>query len=254
MKILVTFAVEPEFAAFRKLRHFAESRIGELSVFQSQMGRASVDVILTGMGPANATRAAEIAMSVPHTICISSGFCGALRSEHQVGDILAARAVQRLNKSKTIECSKGLVTAAWGDGAKIAEKFFSCDEIVATAQEKTRLAPFADCVDMESYSVLEAANQRKLSSVAIRVVSDRFDQDMPVDFSTTVDDKGNVRVRGVLKQVALHPIQIPALIRLGRESKSAAQGIANFLEAYIKKLSFSTHGRPPADLLDVATR
>jgi adenosylhomocysteine nucleosidase len=254
LKVLVTFAVEPEFAAFRKLRDFAESRIGELSVFQSQIGRASVDVILTGMGPANATRAAEIAMSVPHTICICSGFCGALKAEHHVGDILVARAVQRVDKNKTIECSQGLVTKAGQDGAKIAAKFFSSEEIIATAEEKARLAPFADAVDMESFAVLSAANERKLSGVAIRVISDRFDQDMPVDFSTTVDSAGNVRIAGILKQVALHPIQIPALIRLGRESKSAAQGLASFLEAYIKKISFLTHGWASEALLDVAAR
>jgi hypothetical protein len=107
---------------------------------------------------------------------------------------------------------------------------------------------------MESYTILSVAEERKLSSVAIRVVSDRFDQDMPVDFSTTVDENGNVRVAGVLKQVIRHPIQLPALIRLGRESKTAAQGLANFLEAYIKKLSLSSHGWPPEALLDVAAR
>ncbi|MGB7754154.1 MAG: hypothetical protein WCF88_21560 [Candidatus Acidiferrales bacterium] len=254
MKVLLTFAVEPEFAALRNLREFEESRIGELPVYHAQIGRAGVDVVVTGMGPVNARRAAEAAMSVPHTICICSGFCGALKAEHQVGDILAARAVQQLGKNRTIQCSQGLVTNAMGDGAKIAGKFFSSEEIVTTAAEKARLAPFADAVDMESYTILSVAEERKLSSVAIRVVSDRFDQDMPVDFSTTVDEHGNVRVAGVLKQVICHPIQLPALIRLGRESKTAAQGLANFLEAYIKKLSLSSHGWPPEALLDVAAR
>ena len=70
MKVLLTFAVEPEFAPLRKLREFEEFRIGDVSVYQARIGRATVDVVVTGMGPANAQRAAEAAMSVPHTICI----------------------------------------------------------------------------------------------------------------------------------------------------------------------------------------
>ena len=254
MKVLLTFAVEPEFAPLRKLREFEEFRIGDVSVYQARIGRATVDVVVTGMGPANAQRAAEAAMSVPHTICICSGFCGALKSEHHVGDILAARAVQQMGKNKTIECSQGLVTNAWGDGAKHAQRFLSSEKIVATAEEKARLAPFADAVDMESFAILSVAHERKLSAVAIRVVSDRFDQDVPVDFSATVDEKGRVRIAGVLQKVVFHPINIPALIRLGRESKTAAEGLANFLEAYIKKASLSTHGWPQGNLSDVASR
>ena len=254
MKVLLTFAVEPEFAPLRKLREFEEFRIGDVSVYQARIGRATVDVVVTGMGPANAQRVAEAAMSVPHTICICSGFCGALKSEHHVGDILAARAVQQMGKNKTIECSQGLVTNAWGDGAKHAQRFLSSEKIVATAEEKARLAPFADAVDMESFAILSVAHERKLSAVAIRVVSDRFDQDVPVDISATVDEKGRVRIAGVLQKVVFHPINIPALIRLGRESKTAAEGLANFLEAYIKKASLSTHGWPQGNLSDVASR
>jgi nucleoside phosphorylase len=254
LKVLLTFAVEPEFAPLRKLRQFEEFRIGDVSVYQARIGRATVDVVVTGMGPANAQRAAEAAMSVPHTICICSGFCGALKSEHHVGDILAARAVQQMGKNKTIECSQGLVTNAWGDGAKHAQHFLSSEKIVATAEEKARLAPFADAVDMESFAILSVAHERKLSAVAIRVVSDRFDQDVPVDFSATVDEKGRVRIAGVLQKVVFHPINIPALIRLGRESKTAAEGLANFLEAYIKKISLSTHGWPQGNLSEVASR
>jgi adenosylhomocysteine nucleosidase len=254
VRILLTFAVEPEFAAFRKLREFETSHIGEQMLYSAQIGRAAVDVILTGMGPANATRAvnAALATSARYTICVCSGFCGSLKPDYSVGDILAARAVSPVSGEKTIECSLELVGQARTDGAKVVKKFVSSDEVVASAEEKARLAPFADAVDMESVSILEAASARKLSSVAIRVVSDRFDQDMPVDFSTTVDDKGKVRIGGVLKQVAYHPIQIPKLIRLGRESKTAAQGLANFLEAYIKKLSFLTHGWMAKEELDVA--
>ena len=68
---------------------------------------------------------------------------------------------------------------------------------------------------------------------------------MPVDIDTMLDSQGNVKLGGVVRYVARHPLAVPALMRLGRESKTAAETLAHFLEAYIKKLSFSTHGLPP---------
>jgi hypothetical protein len=44
------------------------------------------------------------------------------------------------------------------------------------------------------------------------------------------------------------------LIRLGRNSRTAAEALCHFLEAFIKKLSFATHGWPPAELQEVAAQ
>jgi hypothetical protein len=54
--------------------------------------------------------------------------------------------------------------------------------------------------------------------------------------------------------VARHPLQLPALIRLGRQSRTAAEALAHFLEAFIKELSFRSHGWPPKELQEVASK
>jgi len=54
--------------------------------------------------------------------------------------------------------------------------------------------------------------------------------------------------------VARHPLQLPALIRLGRDSRTAAEALAHFLEGFVKKLSLSSHGWPPPELQEVASR
>jgi nucleoside phosphorylase len=250
---LLTFAVEPEFAGLRKLLDFQASQNGEHTLYRVQVGQATVDVILTGMGPANATRAvnATLTTSAPYTVCICSGFCGGLKAEAGVGDILVARAVRDARSGETFECASDLVSRARSDGARPVE-LISSEEIAATAEEKARLAPLADAVDMESYAVLSSAARRNVPGVAIRVVSDRFDQDLPLDFSEAVDAAGNVRIGGVMKQVARHPNQIPALIRMGRESKAAGQGLANFLEAYITKISVVAREGIPAAAANTA--
>src|SRR5260370_28556620 len=97
-RIIVTYGVEDEFASMRKLRTLQPVTVEGIEMFQSQIGRAAVDFLVTGMVMENARRAAELATSVPHTICIAAGLAGSLKTTHKVGGLLAARAVQQNGK------------------------------------------------------------------------------------------------------------------------------------------------------------
>jgi len=254
MRILVTFAVEAEFAPWRRLRDLREIKIGEVPAYQAQIGRAQVDFVITGIGMENARRVSEAVLDQPYQFCITAGFAGALSEKHSVGEILVAEAVQELGKAKTVLCSRNLTYAARDDGAKLVKMFLTSNQLASSAEEKKQLAPFADAVEMESFAIMSAAQRHKKAVVAIRVISDSALHDVPAGVNTMVDDNGQVKIAGVVRYVARHPLQLPALIRLGRDSKTAAESLANFLEAFIKKLSFSSHGWPPAELQEVAAR
>jgi nucleoside phosphorylase len=242
MRILVTFAVEAEFAPWRKLRKFKTRAIGDICIFEALVGRAAVDFVVTGMGIENATRVTTAVLTNDHQFCVSSGFAGALRSQHKIGDILVADAVQLLGKSKTLRCGRGLVSNAQRDGASRVKLLLTSDHVVRTAAEKEQLAPFADFVDMESFGVLSAAHQNGRPAVAIRVISDKYDGEVPADVELTMNQRGRVQIRRVVRYLAKHPIHLPALMRLGRDSRTAAAALAAFLESHIKKTSFFTHG------------
>lgn len=256
MRILVTFAVEAEFAPWRRLRNLEEIRDADITLFKAQVGRAQVDLVITGMGADNATSItnAVLAMKTPYQFCVSAGFAGALGDKYSIGDILVAEAVQKLGTSKTLPCSRNLVYAARADGANQVNLFLTSDHVVRTVEEKLQLAPFAGAVEMESFAIASVAHAHRLPVVAIRVISDTTERDMPVRIDTMVDEKGRVSIAGVVRQVVHHPLHLPALIRLGRESRTAAEALANFLEAFIKKLSFSSHGWPPPELQEVAAQ
>lgn len=252
MKTLVTYAVEAEFAPWRKLREMEEVMIAGTAMHRAQVGRATVDFVATGMGVANARRVAEEVISREYAFCIVSGFAGALNSSVKLGDVVVAEKVQQNGKGGTAVCTRNLVTRAAQDGAKSIPTLLTVNHVVNTVAEKERLSPFAEAVDMESFAILGVARAKELPGVAIRVISDSFDRDLPADIDTMVDEEGNVRIGGVVRYVARHPLVLPALVRLGRESKTAAQALAHFLEAYIKKLSLATHGWPPPELQEVA--
>jgi adenosylhomocysteine nucleosidase len=254
MRVLVTVAVKAEFAPWRRLRKWEPLQAKGVAVRRAQIGSAQVHLVVTGMGRENASRVAGAMMKEPYEFCISAGFAGALGDRFAVGDILVADGVQRFGRAKTLQCSRNLVDAARSEGAKQVNLFLTSDHVVRTVAEKARLAPFAAAVDMESFAIASAAQAHRVPMVAIRVISDTTERELPIRLETMVDERGCVSVSSVLRQVLSHPLQLPALIRLGRESSIAAEALANFLEPFIKKLSFSSHGWPPPELHEVAAR
>jgi adenosylhomocysteine nucleosidase len=253
MHVLVTFAVDAEFAPWRKFCDLREIKIGELRLNQARIGRALVDFVVTGMGAENASRSANAAMTQPYSICIAAGFAGALKPDYPIGTVVVAEAVQKLGNSKALMGARNLTHAARDDGARMI-RLLASDHVVRTVEEKAQLAPFADAVDMESFAILAAAVAHNRPAVAIRVISDANDGEIPAFVDAMLDGKGKIIASNVFRQMARHPLQLPALIRLGRDSKTAAESLAHFLEAFVKKLSLSSHGWPPAELQEVASR
>jgi adenosylhomocysteine nucleosidase len=254
LKVLVTFAVEPEFTPWRKFRKFLATTVNGITVYSSEMGGTRLDVVLTGMGPANARRAAESVTSAnAYAICISSGFAGALKAEHKVGEVLVAETVQRVGEINRIRCDGALVRdAAKGLGAKKVAGFLTSENIVESAEEKAALAKSGDAVDMESFAILSVAEDRGVPAIAIRAVSDRFDQIIPMDFSGSIDQCGHVLKGKLARDIMNDPRKIPALIRLGRQSSVASERLTKFLEGYVERLSMQEFGETRAGLERVA--
>jgi adenosylhomocysteine nucleosidase len=238
LKILVTFALENEFAPWRKLRKFQRVSVDSWDkTFVARVGDADVRVILTGAGRFASQRAMEQAFAETPDVCIVSGLAGALKAEYSPGQVLAARSVAKLPSTRVIRSDADLVSMAAACGAKVADRFLVSDHVIALAAEKKQLAGMGDAVDMESLWVLAAAAQRSVRAVAIRAISDAADADLPLDFDRIFNKQGSVSVVKVMGQLARKPKRIGGLLRLANDSERAAGALATFLEAYIQSLS-----------------
>lgn len=253
MKVLVTFAVEPEFASWKKSRSFVETSVAGLPVYKAMIGSAEVDVLVTGMGPANARKAVEAVISNSYAVCISSGFAGSLKRVHGVGEVLVPAAVRRVEDGSEIHCETALVRDAVSiRGAKKVERFLSAGKIADSAEEKSRLALSGDAIEMESFAVLSVAVERNIPAIAVRAISDRFDQKMPVDFSESIDERGQILKAKLALEIASDPLKIPALIRLGKQTKLASEHLVEFLESYIARIDAQSLDETSASLEKVA--
>jgi adenosylhomocysteine nucleosidase len=241
VRILVAFAMEDEFAPWRRLRAFRATEPGAPESFTAEIGGAEVAILFTGVGPRRAAAVAASAMrGDPGSIgcCISSGVAGALRPEFGIGQILAARTVasEAVPDSITggpLECSESLVSFAADCGATVVNRFYSAGRVIGTAEDKKRLAASADAVEMESFAILHQALEAGIPAVVVRAVSDVAGEDLPLDMNNILSRDGEVSMPRVLGQVALHPFAVPGLLRFARQGKQAAESLAHFLDRYV---------------------
>lgn len=245
MRILVTFALENEFAPWRGMRDFRSAKLGDTNVHLTEFSSTQAVVILTGVGARRASLAASEMMRSeydPFDCCISCGLAGGLRSGYQVGQVLAARSVfseadRADGSSRLVQCSGALVSFAAENGAAVVEQFYSADHVVSGADEKRRLGESADAVEMESFEILRQAQAVGVPAVAVRAISDTVSEDLPLDMNQVFTEQGQVSIPRVLGQVALKPQSLPALMRLGKNSRIAAQSLAHFVDSYVVALA-----------------
>jgi adenosylhomocysteine nucleosidase len=236
MKILVTFAVQAEFAPWQRRRNFMRLP-GEWPVFEAMFGSARVRVLLTGMGQEHAQNAVKRSFDYRPDICVSSGLAGSLQSAYRPGDILVARLVSEVGEPVAVASHRELLSTALDCGAKQIERMATSRTLVARAEQKRQLGSQAEAVEMESYTILAEAARCGVPAVAIRAISDTADFDMPYDFERARDARGQIRTMGVVSQVLRRPGGLKDLLKLAQDSRFASRRLADFLDAFAGTLA-----------------
>lgn len=245
MKILITFAVEVEFASWRRRHAFELVSMPMPIGIQPQFfyrGTAfenDVDVLLTGIGwdensangPLFVVR--ELLKNKPD-VCISSGLAGGLRSDLRCGDIVAAREVLLRRGGDPIHSSPNLLALAKDAGARVDLRQITETHIVTEASAKTALSNFGDFVDMEGYHVLRIVRGAGVPAISLRAISDTVSEDLLPDLDRIVDRAGHVQTIPLLKFLARRPSRIGSLLIFGARSRGAAVSLADFLDRFLE--------------------
>jgi adenosylhomocysteine nucleosidase len=247
LKILITFALDIEFAPWRTLHPFAKIANHNIhsGVYEGRFGEAQVQVALTGIGGVNATKAARAALQWKPDVCISSGLAGSLRPDHPMGQICAAREVVELETGRSVGADLEMLRRAERHGAAIIGKLLTSAEMILSLEGKSRLGKMGEAVEMESFAVMREAAAADIPGIAIRAISDAADEDLPMNFGGMLDDGGNVNASKVAKTVARAPHKLPALIRLAKNSRSTSKKLSDFLEAYVAGLAAPSKAPAP---------
>jgi nucleoside phosphorylase len=240
MKVLVTFAVEAEFGPWKKIRKFEAMHVSighggkGPSWYGSKIGDTTVVACLTGISVNEYSF--EYLINEKPDICISSGLAGALTESLKVGDVVVARETVLEQGNEPESCDPSLVKLAEQTGAKTANRFVMTKQVLVRHDQKREIARLGEVVEMESQKIAKRAHEKSIRCVAIRSISDEYQEDLPLDFEDARDRNGQIHLGRVLVQLAKRPTQLRALIRFGNQSKSAATRLAEFLENFIARI------------------
>ena len=244
----VLHALPDEIRYFRGLEHLRIGREGMDARVESRRGDASQGAIhgcsvCIGVGVGNAFQNTSLLLqSVPSLrALIVIGFAGALSDSVGAGDVVVGESVTNLASRQSYEAPSGLLAAM--DAHARAQKshrgrIVTADRVIVTAAEKQQLgrATGALAVDMESAGVAAAAAEHGVPWIAVRVISDGVNDDLPLDFNALANADGSVNTRRIIASVLLRPAKIPALIRLGMRTSAAARNLAAFLQPLLQRL------------------
>lgn len=156
---------------------------------------------------------------------VSFGLAGALISDLEPGDLVLPESVILPNGRRAE------VDAAWRARLDALARtagleprcgpLLGSDELIATpdakADEYRRTGALA--VDMESHAVAPAALAAGLPFVVIRTVADPADQALPAAARIALDAEGRVRAQAITWALLRRPSDLPALLRLARQSR-----------------------------------
>lgn len=245
VRLIIFVATMWEFAAVRAAfpggrRETFQGR----SLYRASAGAGECWVIQTGVGPRNASVAAQAVLAQQtFSLAISSGFACAL-TPAAIGDIVVGIKAAAVDADETVGLDyvevEGTERERWRaaipprvthtsvrDGA-----FISLDRIVYRAADKVALAQRTQAVglDMESAALAREAQAAQVPFLIVRSVSDLLMEELPLDFNLFLRPTG--WLAGVCALFA-HPSSLLGLARLRRQSVVAANTLTRCLQASV---------------------
>ena len=222
MSTLVCFAVKEEAAVFRRTPTAAR-----------------VQILLVGMGQANAAQSIRAALAASRpSLVITSGFAGGLNPQLLTGDVVFEIGRSRGDETLTgpkletphVVSYEKLLAAGAREG-----KFHFADHVATTAAEKWTLwqQTSADAVEMESQISRDICREQGIPSATVRVILDQAGEDLPLDFNALMTPDLRMDFGKLAFALLKSPGKIPALMRLQKQSRFAAQKLSAVLTQII---------------------
>lgn len=198
--------------------------------FAMERNGLTIVAVARGMGSARAEQAMAVAEAGGRLdALVSIGWAGGTScgvqpgNAYEIGEVVDAVTGNRY------------VAAA----AKSPVKLVTLDH-VAGREEKRGLAETygASLVDMEAATLARLAQERNIPFYCWKTVSDIASEDLP-DFNRFLDDNKQLRTGQLAAYALTHPRYMAPLWRMGKNSRSGAEALAEALRRWIDKGSYA---------------
>lgn len=221
-RALILAPMRSELAPLVKQAGARKLRVDGGTVHAARVGPIDVVIVQLGVGPTVAQRTTEWALAsfrVDHVLV--SGIAGGLHPDMAVGAVVVPEFILDVGSGTRYPTApmagverRGIVATAdrlIGDGRELAE--LEAQGVVA--------------LEMESSGVAAACEASGVPWTTFRVISDRPDEHLTDDAMLSfLRPDGSARVGAAVGFMARHPGRIRAMVRLGRDSATAASKAA----------------------------
>lgn len=237
----VVFALEIESGGLEDLMEGVLLIKGQdFVVRQGGLKGRHVVLIRSSGGRQAAGRAAE-ALLLGHRPrwVISAGFAGALKPELCRFDLLMADSlVDPAGNRLSIDLKVDPRSLQQTPGVHVG-RLLTSDHLVCLPEEKRSLGEKYDAlaVDMESFAVADVCRQAQVRFLAIRIISDPLDEQLPRDLERLLRQKTYAaRFGAAVATVFNRPGSLKDMLRLKENALVASDRLAKFLAATIERL------------------
>jgi adenosylhomocysteine nucleosidase len=210
------------------------------SVRQGGLKGRHVVIAQSGAGRQAARHATEAVIAGHHPPwIISAGFAGGLRPELARHDLLMADCLIDADGHRlVIDLKVDPQSLAQTPGVHVGP-LLTVDRVVRLTDEKRALGQRhqALAVDMESYAAAEVCRERGVRFLAIRILSDAVDDELPRDVEALLKQKTRVAKAGaVVGAVWRRPSSVKDMWNLREDALVASDRLAKFLASTIEQL------------------
>jgi adenosylhomocysteine nucleosidase len=184
--------------------------------------KLGVPVKAGGGTPWGAEQAAEALVAEGATALLSFGLAGGLDPHFKAGDIMVPMAVVEADRIRPTNAALSEKIGGWFGGM-----LYAGSEIAVTRDDKAALTQSTLCsaIDLESGAVARVAERHNIPFAVLRAICDPADRDLPPAAVAGLNAKGAIAASRIALSILANPLQIPALIALGRDAGRARQAL-----------------------------
>lgn len=234
----LVFALPQESGAFVDLLSGVVTTRGRGFVVRTGMlGERQIAVVEAGAGREAAARGTRALIGGHRPLwVISAGFAGGLHADLQRGDFVLANEIDDVSGRRL---SIDLKAEADPRTRVHVGRLLTVERLVRGAGEKQSLGREhgALAVDMESWAVGDVCRQDKVRFLAVRVISDAIDEELPAELDSLVSQKTTAGRLGAATGIIFRrPSSVKDMWRLKEHAMESADRLAQYLKQIIEQL------------------
>jgi adenosylhomocysteine nucleosidase len=221
-RVAFVCAMPMELSPLRRKLSLKKTVVGSLEVYAGALGDRPVVAIVTGIGGVLATERVERLIElIEIERVLVVGITGSLDDETPIGTLTVPAVV--VNGATGAEYRPSRLG---GDNPR--GKMWTTNELITDLDVIARLrADGVTSLDMETAAIAEICQRRNIPWSVFRAISDRATEiSLDDEVLRLVNRDGSFNARRIAAFFAKHPGRLPALARLARDAKLAANNAA----------------------------